>query len=228
MIAICATVVVASTSTRSAAGGQSARFEGGGATMSPEQAFDSLKIGNERFWRGRMLVRRYPESIFQGDTTHPFAAILGCIDARTPTDLMFDRGLGETFGVRIAGNFVNGDILGSLEYAVAVKHVSLIAVIGHTDCGAVKGAISNVRMGNLTGLLVKLTPAITAVPSSVQPRDTSNKAFVQRVADSNVTWTINQIRTLSPIIDAAIESRRVKLVGGMYNVKDGKVVFFKQ
>jgi carbonic anhydrase len=197
------------------------------ARMTPKAALDSLIVGNGRFATGKTWARNYPDERRRAETAHPFAAILGCMDTRTPTDVMFDRTLGETFGIRIAGNIADSNILGSLEYAAKVKGVVLIAVIGHSDCGAVKGAISGVDMGNLTGLLRNIIPAINAVPPHIRPRDTSNPVFVQTVADSNVTWTMKQIRARSPILRELIDAGRVMLVGGMYDVKSGEVRFFQ-
>jgi carbonic anhydrase len=197
------------------------------APITPRAALDSLDTGNARFWQGRLLHRQYPGDIYRADTAHPFAAIVGCMDSRTPTDLMFDRGLGETFGIRIAGNISNPDIIGSLEYAVAVKGVVLIAVIGHSDCGAVKGAISGVQMGSLTQLLDKIKPAIAVVPPDVRPRTVTNPVFVQRVADSNVVMTMRGIMRNSSIVRDSVARGRVMMVGGMYDTRTGHVTFFR-
>ncbi|HLJ06076.1 MAG TPA: carbonic anhydrase family protein, partial [Acetobacteraceae bacterium] len=168
--------------------------------MTPAQVLDELKRGNERFRNGQMLVRDYRD---QQRTTaagqYPAAVVLGCIDSRAPAELIFDVGIGETFNARIAGNVVNDDLLGSLEFACAVAGAKVLLVVGHTACGAIKGAIDDVEMGNLTGLLARVKPAITATAFD-GPKSSKNAAYVDAVARTNVRLGLDNIRRRSPIL----------------------------
>src|SRR4029450_29568 len=155
---------------------------------------------------------------------HPFAAILACMDSRNPIEIIFDQGIGDVFGIRIAGNIVNDDELGSMEYATKVVGVKLIVVLGHTSCGAVKGAIDDAKLGNLTGLLAKIRPAVSASG----PGSSKDDAYVTKVAQANVSQAMKEIREKSPTIKEQLDAGTVGLVGAMYDVSTGKVTFLPQ
>ena len=158
---------------------------------------------------------------------HPFAAVLSCMDSRVGPEIVFDQGLGDLFSVRVAGNVVDDDDLGSLEYATKEAGARLIVVLGHSHCGAVKGACDGVQLGNLTGLLARIKPAVDSVPASIRPRDSTNDAFVDAAARANVKLSIKAIRERSPVIAALEKSGDVMIVGGMYDVETGKAEFFE-
>jgi carbonic anhydrase len=196
--------------------------------VSAAEALARLKAGNERFAAGRSRVQPYLE---QARATaagqHPFAAVLACMDSRVGPEIVFDQGLGDLFSVRVAGNVADDDALGSLEYATKVAGARLIVVLGHTRCGAVKGACDGVKLGNLTGLLARIKPAVDAVPRSIEPRDSSNEAFVDAAARENVLLSIRTIREKSPVIAALEKSGSVRVVGAIYDVETGKAEFFE-
>ncbi len=194
--------------------------------MSPQMALDMLKEGNDRFTTGSMISRDLAEQVRQTSTgQYPFAAIVSCIDSRIPTEVVFDQGIGDIFNARIAGNFVDPEILGSLEFATKVAGAKLIVVMGHTECGAVKGACDHVEMGNLTTTLSHLKPALEAVTDITEDRNSKNPAFVQKVADANVELTMQKIMSDSPVIREMAEKGEVQIVGAMYDVATGKVSF---
>jgi carbonic anhydrase len=157
----------------------------------------------------------------------PFATILSCIDSRTSAELIFDQGLGDVFSIRIAGNILNEDILGSMEFATKVVGTKVIVVLGHTKCGAIVGACNHVEMGNLTTLLNKIQPAIYGEKKTVEDRTGSNTAFVNNVTELNVHLTIERIRRESPIIADLEKTGALKITGGLYDVDNGKVTFFE-
>lgn len=195
--------------------------------LTPQAAYDSLVAGNRRFMTGTMLPRSMPCS---RDSTkedqRPLAVVLNCMDSRVAPEFTFDRGIGEIFSIRVAGNVVNEDVLGSLEYAVVKVNVKVIAVVGHTDCGAVKGAIdAYYKLTNLTSLLVKIQPAISAVDSTIKPRSSANPIYVNAVTAVNVVYVMDQLLKRSPALKDAVESKRVKLVGGIQSVDNGAVAF---
>ena len=158
---------------------------------------------------------------------YPFATVLSCIDSRVSSELIFDQGIGDIFSVRIAGNFVNEDILGSMEFACKLAGTKLIVVLGHTACGAVKGACDHARLGNLTALINKIEPAVDAVnePYDQSLRNSSNIEFVNRVAEKNVDMTISEIRSSSPVLNEMEKNGEIKIVGGMYDISSGLVSF---
>ncbi len=198
------------------------------AAITPEMALDILKEGNSRFVENRRLARNLNEQTSQtGSGQFPFAAVLGCIDSRVPAELVFDQGIGDIFNVRIAGNFVNSDILGSLEFACKVAGSKAIVVLGHTKCGAVKGACDNVQLGNLTVMLDKLKPALDAVTDEQNDRSSGNATFVQNVADMNVKLAINAIKQQSPVLREMHDNGEIAIVGGMYNVETGRVTYLQ-
>ena len=200
------------------------------ATMTPQKALQFLKEGNLRFQNNLKANRNLLEQV--NDTSEgqfPFATILSCIDSRVSAELVFDQGLGDIFSVRIAGNFVNEDILGSMEFASKLAGTKLIVVLGHTSCGAVKGACDDAKMGNLTGMLAKIKPAVESVsePKDKGQRNSKNLDFVDAVAEKNVTLTIDNIRNMSPILKEMEDNNEIDIVGAMYDINTGAVSFFE-
>lgn len=199
------------------------------AQMTPRKALDFLKEGNERFVNNLKAHRNLLEQV--NDTREgqwPFATILSCIDSRTSAELIFDQGLGDIFSVRIAGNVSNTDILGSMEFACKVAGSKLIVVLGHTKCGAVKGACDHVEMGNLTELLSKLQPAVYQERTTLENRNSKNDTFVENVAEINVKRTVKSIIERSYILEQMVENGEIGIVGGMYNIETGKVEFYPE
>jgi carbonic anhydrase len=195
--------------------------------MTPDRALQLLKDGNERFKTGGMVNRDLRAQITAtAEGQYPFATILSCQDSRTSNDLLFDLNKGDAFSLRIAGNVVNEDILGGMEFGSKAAGAKLIAVVGHSKCGAIYGACDNVKMGNLTGLLDKIKPSIADVPMSITPRDSKNPKFVDAVAEANVRYQMRQIKEKSPILKEMIDKGEVGLVGGIYDIKTGEVRFF--
>src|SRR6056300_1083102 len=194
--------------------------------MTPELALQALKEGNQRFINQNKVDRNLLEQVNDTSTgQYPFATILSCIDSRVSSELIFDQGIGDIFSVRIAGNFVNEDILGSMEFACKLAGTKLIVVLGHTACGAVKGACDHARLGNLTALINKIEPAVDAVkePADESLRNSSNSDFVNEVAAQNVKMTIENIRLQSEVLKEMEASGEIKILGGMYDIKTGKV-----
>ncbi|MCX6184830.1 MAG: carbonic anhydrase family protein [Flavobacterium sp.] len=199
------------------------------AAITPAMAIDILKEGNKRFMNNLKANRNLLEQANEtSDGQHPFAVILSCIDSRTSAELIFDQGLGDIFSIRIAGNIINEDILGSMEFACKVAGSKIIVVLGHSKCGAVKGACDHVEMGNLTGLLHKIQPAIQSEKTEIDNRNSSNAQFVEKVAQLNVAHTVSAIRERSPILNDLIASGQVGIIGGMHNLSNGEVTFFAQ
>ena len=196
------------------------------AQLNPDLALEILKEGNDRFVKNlkanRNLLQQVNETA-QGQ--FPFATILSCIDSRTSAELIFDQGLGDIFSIRIAGNILNEDILGSMEFATKVVGTKIIIVLGHTKCGAIVGACNNVELGNLTALLHKVKPAIALEKDTTENRTGSNVRFVDNVTTNNVIHTIERIRRESPIILDLENTGAIKIVGGIYNVDSGIVNF---
>jgi carbonic anhydrase len=197
------------------------------AAMTPQQALQELRDGNARFVAGNPLHRNFPAQVkATASGQYPFAVVLSCLDSRQPIEIVFDQGIGDIFSARVAGNVLNDDILGSMEFACKVSGAKLIAVVGHSNCGAIKGAVDDVELGNLTGLLAKIKPAMDAVPADIQPRTSKNYAFVNAVAEANVRLVMQEIRKRSPILREMLDKGEIGLVGGMYNLSTGKVQFF--
>jgi len=195
--------------------------------MTPAQALDELKAGNARFVAGRPLARNLPADVkTTAPGQYPFAVVLSCLDSRQPIEIVLDQGIGDIFSARVAGNVLNDDILGSMEFACKVSGAKLIAVIGHTNCGAVKGAVDDVQLGNLTGLLAKIKPAMDAVPADVEPRTSKNSEYVDQVARANVRLVMEEIHDRSPILREMLDKGEIGLVGGMYDLSTGEVHFF--
>ncbi len=198
------------------------------AAISPEMALNLLKEGNHRFMNNLKANRNLLEQANEtSDGQHPFAIILSCIDSRTSAELIFDQGLGDIFSVRIAGNIINEDILGSMEFACKVAGAKIIAVLGHTKCGAVKGACDHVEMGNLTALLSKIQPAVYDEKTETQNRNSSNSEFVEKVAAINVKRTVHAILERSPILKEMLANGEIKLVGGIHEISTGEVTFYE-
>jgi carbonic anhydrase len=191
--------------------------------LTPDQIIDELKKGNERFRAGKTVAHDYRN---QQRTTaagqYPAAALLGCVDSRVPAEILFDSGIGDTFNGRIAGNVVNDDLLGSLEFACAVSGAKVILLLGHTACGAIKGAIDDVEMGNLTGLLARIKPAITAT-TFTGDKSSKNAAYVDAVARTNVVLGVEIIKRRSPLLEGLVKKGTIKIVGAMYDLASGAV-----
>jgi carbonic anhydrase len=195
--------------------------------MTPMQAFAELQAGNARFVSGHPMARNFSADIkTTASGQYPFAVVLSCLDSRQPIEIVLDQGIGDIFSARVAGNVLDNDILGSMEFACKVSGAKLIAVIGHSNCGAIKGAVDDVQLGNLTGLLTKIKPAIDAVPADVQPRTSKNYAFVDQVSEANVRLVMQEIRERSPILREMLDKGEIGLVGGMYDLKTGKIQFY--
>jgi carbonic anhydrase len=195
--------------------------------LTPDLALEILREGNERFVNNLKANRNLLQQVNDTSTGQfPFATILSCIDSRTSAELIFDQGLGDVFSIRIAGNILNEDILGSMEFATKVVGTKVIVVLGHTKCGAIVGACNHVEMGNLTTLLNKIQPAIYQEKSTKDNRTGSNASFVYNVTEINVHLTIERIRRESPIIADLENNNQIKIVGGLYDVENGQVTFF--
>lgn len=200
------------------------------ATMTPEKSLQYLKEGNQRFQNNLKANRNLLEQVNDTcDGQFPFATILSCIDSRVSAELVFDQGLGDIFSIRIAGNFVNEDILGSMEFACKLAGTKLLVVLGHTSCGAVKGACDGVQMGNLTKLIKKITPAVDAVPEPLEAsqRNSKNSDFVDAVSKKNVEIAIERIYEESPILSEMAKNGEIMIIGAMYDINTGEVVFFE-
>ena len=200
------------------------------ALMTPKKALQSLKEGNERFQNRKREERNLIEQVKDtSEGQYPFATVLSCIDSRVSAELIFDQGIGDIFSIRIAGNFVNTDILGSMEFACKLAGTRLIVVLGHTSCGAVKGACDDAQLGNLTSMLAKIKPAVdsTTMPSDISIRNSSNISFVNDVAVKNVELNIQNILNSSEVISEMVNNGEVKIIGAMYDVSSGAVNFFE-
>ncbi|MBA3972247.1 MAG: carbonic anhydrase [Bacteroidetes bacterium] len=197
--------------------------------ITPSMALELLKDGNKRFVNNLKLNRNLLQQANEtSDGQHPFAVILSCIDSRTSAELIFDQGLGDIFSVRIAGNIINEDILGSMEFGCKVAGSKIIVVLGHTKCGAVKGACDHVEMGNLTALLTKIRPAVDDEQTTKDNRNSGNAEFVEKVATINVKRTVKAIMERSPILKEMIEKGEIGIVGGTHNITTGEVEFYTE
>lgn len=195
--------------------------------LSPEDALNLLKEGNIRFMTNNMIDRNLSHQKTETSIgQYPFASVLGCIDSRVPSELIFDQGIGDIFNARIAGNFVNDDIIGSLEFATAVAGSKLIVVLGHTHCGAVKGACDDVKMGKLTDTLKNIKPAVESVTYISENRSSENAEFVQKVSDSNVAINVDKLYHNSEVLKGLVDEGKLKIVGAMYDIETGEVKFF--
>jgi carbonic anhydrase len=198
------------------------------AAITPAKALQMLKQGNERFVSGKSIERDFLAQVKQTSTGQfPFAAVVSCLDSRIPPAIVFDRGIGDLFVGRVAGNFVNDDMLGSLEFATKLAGAKLIVVMGHTECGAVKGACDAAQLGLLTATLANINPAVRAVQGDYTPRSSKNAKFVQAVAEMNVQLTMQKLRDRSVVLREMIDKGEIGLVGAMYDVSTGKVMFYE-
>jgi carbonic anhydrase len=197
--------------------------------LTPEQALDILKEGNARFVSNikahRDLLEQKNET---RDSQFPFAAILSCIDSRTSAELIFDQGLGDIFSIRIAGNILNEDILGSMEFACKIAGSKLVVVLGHTKCGAIEGACQHIELGHITSLLSKIKPAIEKEKQISSNPDCSERDFIEKVAIHNVFLTVQKIREQSVLLSELEQLGEIRIIGGLYNIDSGKVVFYEE
>lgn len=195
--------------------------------LTPDLALAILKEGNDRFVKNLKANRNLLQQVNEtSNGQFPFATILSCIDSRTSAELIFDQGLGDIFSIRIAGNILNEDILGSMEFATKIMGTKIIVVLGHTKCGAIEGACNHIEMGNLTALLNKIKPAIEQEKETTVNRNGTNESFVKNVAAINVFLTIDRIKAESPIIASLEQQSAIKIIGGLYDVDNGSVSFF--
>ncbi|HCF62821.1 MAG TPA: carbonic anhydrase [Chitinophagaceae bacterium] len=198
------------------------------SSLTPELAFQILKEGNERFVRNLKANRNLLQQVNETkEGQFPFATILSCMDSRTSAELIFDQGLGDIFSIRIAGNILNEDIVGSMEFGTKVVGTKIILVLGHTKCGAIVGACNGVEMGSLTGLLHKVQPAIDVEASVQENRNGSNVEFVNKVTLNHVQLTMKAIPEKSEIIRTLVQEGKLRIVGGVYNVESGVVDFLE-
>ncbi|WP_103863805.1 carbonic anhydrase family protein [Aquimarina sp. I32.4] len=200
------------------------------ALITSKKAIELLKEGNVRFQKKMGSDRDLLEQVSDTKSGQfPFATILSCIDSRVSSELIFDQGIGDIFSARVAGNFVNEDILGSMEFACKLAGTKLVLVLGHTSCGAVKGACDDAKLGNLTALISKIKPAVNAVsqPADASLRTSKNIDFVNEVAVKNVQMTIDNIRKDSEVLREMESNDEIMIVGGMYDISNGKVTFFE-
>ncbi len=198
------------------------------AALTPQVALAELRAGNARFVAGRSQVRNLPAKVrATASGQYPFAVILSCLDSRQPVELVLDQGIGDVFCARVAGNVLDDNILGSMEFGCKVSGAKLIAVIGHSNCGAIKGAIEGVQLGHLTTLLDRIKPAIAQVPDNGEPRTSKNHDFVDKVGEANVRLVLQQIRDGSPVLREMLDQGKIGLVGGMYDLTTGEVHFFQ-
>lgn len=195
--------------------------------LTPDMVIQSLKEGNERFTRNDLTARDHSAQVREAvKAQYPKAIVLSCVDSRVPVEDVFDRGIGDIFVARVAGNFVNEDILGSMEFACKVAGSKLVMVMGHEHCGAVKAAVDNVKLGNITPMLTKIRPAVDQVEYEGD-RTSKNQEFVHKVSQSNVMNTIEMIRKNSPILKEMEDNGEIKIIGGLYDMDNGKVNFLK-
>ena len=196
--------------------------------LTPEHALEILKVGNERFVNNIKAHRNLLEQVNETSSGQfPFAAVLSCIDSRTSAELIFDLGLGDIFSIRIAGNILNEDILGSMEFACKIAGSKLIVVLGHTKCGAIEGACNNIVMGNITTLLNKIKPAIATETKTTNNRTGQNKSFVDNVTVNNIFIVVQQIKERSPLLAEMEKTGQIKIIGGLYNLDTGQVNFYE-
>lgn len=193
--------------------------------LTPDMVIQSLKEGNERFMRNDLTARDHSAQVRKSTKSQfPKAIVLSCVDSRVPVEDVFDRGIGDVFVARVAGNFVNEDILGSMEFACKVSGSKLILVMGHEHCGAVKAAVDDVKLGNITPMLAKIRPAIESIAYEGD-RTSKNQEFVHLASESNVRNTIEKIRSDSPILREMEEKGEIKIIGAVYDMDDGSVDF---
>lgn len=197
--------------------------------LTPDDVLQMLKDGNQRFASGTLTSRDHSKQVREAALgQHPKAVILSCLDSRIPVEDAFDRGIGDVFVARVAGNFENTDILGSMEFGCKVSGSKLILVLGHEHCGAIKGAIDNVELGNITSMLENIKPAVEHFAAYEGEKTSENDEFVHMVAEQNVVMTIAGIREKSPILKDMESKGEIKIVGGLYNMDTGTVTFLEE
>lgn len=195
------------------------------AALTPDMVIQSFKEGNDRFMRNDLTTRNHSEQVRKStNAQYPKAIVLSCVDSRVPVEDVFDRGIGDVFVARVAGNFVNEDILGSMEFACKVSGSKLILVLGHEHCGAAKAAVDGLELGNITPMLAKIKPAVEATEYDGD-RSSKNEAFVHKVCENNVQHAMAQIRERSPILKEMEDNGEIKIVGAVYDMDNGKVSF---
>lgn len=198
------------------------------ASLTPKMAFQILKEGNERFTNNIKINRNLLQQLNEtAKEQYPFAVVLSCIDSRTSAELIFDQGFGDLFSIRIAGNIVNEDILGSMEFACKIAGAKIVVVLGHSGCGAIKGACDDIKLGNLTTLIGKLKPAMARVQEPTANRNSMNLEFVEKVAAANVCLTIANIKHRSEILREMQDNNEIAIVGGMYEIQTGSIKFYQ-
>lgn len=196
------------------------------ASLTPDAVLKQFKEGNQRFHSGNVTHRNHSEQVRKSAPgQYPKAMVLSCLDSRVPVEDVFDQGIGDVFVGRVAGNFVNEDLLGSMEFACKVAGAKLILVMGHQHCGAIKGAIDDVQLGNITAMLAKIKPAVAMSQDFQGEKTAMNPLFVKRVAENNVRNTLVQIRKLSPILKEMEDKGGIKIVGAFYRLTDGTLEF---
>jgi carbonic anhydrase len=195
-------------------------------SLSPREIIELLKEGNRRFMSGKTIGHNYQQQARESASAQfPPAVVLSCIDSRVVPEIVFDTGLGDIFDVRVAGNIVNRDIAGSMEYACNVTGSKVVLVMGHTSCGAVKGTLDGVKLFNLTGLLSKLKPAVDAMAKVAEERTSKNKKLVDAAALENVKLTVEKIRSISPVLRQMEQENKILITGCLYDIKSRAVMF---
>lgn len=197
--------------------------------ITPEIAIEILKQGNNRFVNNLKINRNLLQQANEtSDSQHPFAVILSCIDSRTSAELIFDQGLGDIFSIRIAGNILNDDILGSMEFGCKLIGAKIIVILGHTKCGAIKGACEHIEMGNLTDLLTKIRPAIDEEKTVTENRTSANEDFLDKVSYIHVKRVVGAISERSPILKEMLEKGRIGIIGATHEIATGAVTFHEE
>ncbi|MBS0358517.1 MAG: carbonic anhydrase [Proteobacteria bacterium] len=197
------------------------------ASISPQQVLQQLQEGNKRFIQGDMKNHDLLTQVKKTASKQtPVALVLDCMDSRTSPELIFDQGIGDIFVTRVAGNILNDDILGSMEYGAQVAGIKLIAVIGHTNCGAVQGACEQAQLGHLTNLLHKIQPAVIQATKEVGSQDCKKPSYINQIAKDNVLLVINEIQAKSPVIKKLLDDKKIGIIGGIQDLATGKVTFF--
>lgn len=194
--------------------------------LTPDMVIQSLKEGNKRYVSNDLTARDHSAMVRNASQQQfPKAVILSCLDSRVPVEDVFDKGIGDLFVARVAGNFVNEDILGSMEFGCKVSGAKLILILGHESCGAVKAAIDDVKLGNITAMLTKIKPAVVKSQNFTGEKTSKNDEFVEYVAKNNITGTIETIKSQSPVLKEMADKGEIKIVGAYYNLKTGEVIF---
>lgn len=196
--------------------------------LTPDMVLQNLKNGNDRFVQNKMIHRNLIQQAYAAaNAQYPEAAIISCIDSRIPVEQVFDAGIGDLFVGRVAGNFVNTDLLGSLEFSCKVSGAKLIVILGHSSCGAIKSAIDEVKMGNITAMLSNIQPAITLSQNFQSDKSSKNEAYTDLVAKNNVLHTIEVIKKDSPVLNEMLQNGSLKIVGAFYDLKTGIISFIE-